>query len=294
MKRKNRFVGLMLITAIVFLMPSCNKDESGTIPKDDVALAQDEAYADAVFEETDDMALSEVKNLDDDDYGSNVLKSAQTNVCYTVSVSNQDTTTFPKTITIDFDEGCTTIFNGDTITRSGQIVITITNRWFVVGAQHIITFNNFYFNGAKVEGTRTLTNDGLNNQNHLESSVTLENGKITFADDTYISRNSSHVREWIWHANSLNDTVCVTGYASGVNILGEEYERNIIDSLVYVRCPDMGYRWGIADGKVEVVNGTRGNMTIEYSGEACSGDVIIEKDGNRYSYEFQYSYHRRR
>lgn len=278
-----------MIAAVLVFFPSCSKDDSDEIPKEDLAIAQDEAYVDAVFDAMDNMALEEVVELDDEDYG--FTETSSNVMCYSVTVNSNDTTTFPKTVTIDFGDGCTLTYNGDTITRSGQIIVTLTNRWFVLGAQHIITFNNFYFNGAKIEGTRTITNNGINDLNRYESSVALENGKITFDEDTYITRSSNHVREWAWHLNPLNDTIYVSGSASSTNILGENYQRHIVEPLEYVRCPG-SFAWGLAGGKLEIINETRGNMTIEHTGDACSGEVIVEKDGTSYKYNFKYRYKR--
>lgn len=292
MKSKNVFIGLILVAAIGFFAQSCSKDEEGTIPETDIVLAQDEAYVEAIFDEVDNLALAETKTLDDNDYVNPGLKSTFTDICYTVTVDHPDSTTFPKVVTIDFGDGCSIVFNGDTITRSGQIIITLTNRWFIPGAQHIMTFNNFYFNGAKVEGTRTVTYTGLNQRNRFEVDVELEYGKVSFGD-AFVTRTASHVREWAWHLNPLIDTVYVTGNASGVNTLGENYSRDIVEPLVYVRCSNLNYHWGLAGGKVEITNSTRGNMTIEHSGNGCSGEVIVEKDGNQYNYQFRYRYYKR-
>jgi hypothetical protein len=288
MKKKNGLYAIMIIAATAFLSPSCSKDDNGSIPEDDIALAQDEAYVDALFDELDNFALSEIKILDDSDYDIPTTKSTLVDKCYMVSVDHFDTTTFPKEITIDFGEGCSIAFNGDTITRSGQVIITITNRWYLENAQHIMTFNNFYFNGARIEGTRTITNEGLNEKLHLMISVTLQNGKVTFNENSFVTRTASHMNEYAFHLNPLNDTIWVTGTANGTNILGENYNRTILEPLVFVRCPDYQYRWTATEGKIEIINSVRGNMTIEHAGNGCDGDVIIEKDGNRVVYQFRY------
>jgi hypothetical protein len=288
MEFKKVLSGLTL-TAVLFLYTACSKDnDKGNISDTDIGLARDEAYVDAIFDELDNLAVTEVKSLDDNDYSASGLKSTDASVCYTVTVDHPDTTTFPKVITIDFGDGCSAVFNGDTITRSGQVSVTITNRWFVPGAQHILTFNNFYFNGAKVEGTRTITNEGWNNKLHLLISVDLENGKVTFNDTAFVTRNASHDWEWALHMNPVYDTIWVNGNASGTNILGESYTRTITSPLVLVRCSNMQYRWGFTAGTMEVENSERGNMTITYTGDGCSNDVIITKDGNEYQYRFRY------
>jgi hypothetical protein len=288
MKMKKQFSGLFFISLLVFAGWSCTKDQDGNISQTDIALAKDEAYVDAVYDELDNLAMTEVKTLDENGYSESALKSTFSDVCYTVTVDHPDSTTFPKVITIDFGDGCSTVFNGDTITRSGQIILTITNRWFVPQAQHVMTFNNFYYNGAKVEGTRTITNEGLNNKLRLLISIELENGKITFSNDTFITRNASHMWEWALHMNPFNDTIFVTGTASGKNVLGENYVRTITNPLVMVPCSQTPYRYGIVDGSIDVQNSVRGNFTIDYSGDGCSHEVIIKKGGNQYNYHFQF------
>jgi len=290
MKMSNGLLGLMIVAAAtVFFTQSCSKDDGGSLSDADIALAQDEAYVDALYEELDNLVVSEIITLDDNDY-SNSLKSTGENICYNVTVDYPDSTTFPKIVTIDFCEGCTVIVNGDTITRSGQIVVSLTKRWFMPEAQHIATFNNFYFNGAKVEGTRTMTNLGLNERNRLQVSVALQNGKVTFGENTWMTREANHVRAWARDINPLNDTLFVTGSASGMNVLGEAYQREITEQLVLVRCAEYQWRWVIAAGQVEITNSARGNTTIDHSGSGCDGNVAVNKDGYRYNYQFRYNH----
>jgi len=288
MKTKKGLLGLMLVaSAAVFFTQSCSKDDGGSISDIDLALAQDEAYVDALYEEIDNMVVSEIATLDDNDYSNTALKSTAEDICYTITVDHPDSTSFPKEVTIDFGDGCSIVFNGDTITRSGQVIVTITNRWFMPEAQHIITFNNFYFNGVKIEGTRTITNLGLNERNHLELGIVLQDGKATYGE-VWMTREANHVREWARHRNPLNDTIFITGSANGINVMGETYSREITEQLVLVRCEQYQYRWVIAGGKVEITNSARGNTTIDYTGSGCSGNVVVNKDGNQYSYRFKY------
>lgn len=292
MKTKKGFLSLMLVAAAsLFIAQSCSKDdEGGSMSDTDIALAQDDAYADALYDEVDNFVAEELVNLDINGYSPSGLKSTEEEVCYTVSVDHPDLTTFPKVITIDFGSGCSVIFNGDTITREGQIIITITDRWFVEGAEHTITFNDFYINGVKIEGTRTITNLGLNERNRLELRIMLEGGRVIFNDTAWVSREAQHTREWSRHLNPLNDTIWISGIASGTNLLGEDYVRTIIDPIMLVRCESFQYRWVIAGGKVDISNSGRGNCTIDYTGSGCSGDVVINKNGTEYQYQFRYRY----
>jgi hypothetical protein len=290
MKTKKGILSLMMVAAAtLFIAQSCSTDdEGGNISDTDIAVVQDDAYAEALYDEVDNFVTEELVILDDNGYSPSGLKSTEEEVCFTVTVDHPDLTTFPKVITIDFGSGCSVIFNEDTITREGQIIITITDRWFVEGAEHTVTFNDFYINGVKIEGTRTITNLGLNERNHLELGILLEGGKVIFNDTAWVSREAEHTREWSRQSDPMNDTIWITGLASGTNILGEQYNREIVEPLMLVRCAEHQYRWVIAGGSVEITNSERGNCTLDYTGSGCDGEVIIGKNGSRYRYEFRY------
>ncbi len=292
MKAKKNILGLMLaaLTAL-FIVQSCSREDDGSISETDLALAQDEAYADAVYTEIDNMVVSEITTLDGNAYMPSGLKSTDDEEpCFSVTVDHPDSTHFPKVITLDYGDGCTIIFRDDTITRKGQIIITITDRWFMPGAEHIVTFNNFYFNDVKVEGTRTITNLGLNDEDNLEMGIVLAGGKIIFNDTTWMTREADHIREWIRYRTPQNDTVIITGSAHGINVLGQDYSRSITEPLVLVHCREYKWRWVIVDGTVEITNSVTGTSTIDYSAEGCDGTVIVNKNGYRHNYEFRYNH----
>jgi hypothetical protein len=296
MKDVRRNSGLMLAAWIILIfMPTCSRDNDGSISEIDLKLAQDEVYADALYDEVDNMVVSEITALDDNGYVSTGLKSAEDeDPCFTVTVDHPDSTHFPKVVTIDYGNGCTIVFNDDTITRKGQILITITNRWFIPGAQFIVTFGDFYLNNVKIEGTRTITNLGLNSENHLELGIVLQGGKITFEDSTWMSREADHVREWIRHWNPQLDTILITGTANGINVLGEEYSRVITEPLVLVHCQEYKWRWVIVGGTVEVTNSATGITIINHDAEGCEGTVIVNSNGYRHNYAFKYNHRHHR
>jgi hypothetical protein len=296
MNMKKRFLGLLIAAALgIYFVQSCSNEDRGSISETDFALAQDEAYADALYEEVDNMVADEITALDGNAYSPMGMKSTAGNdICFTVTVDHPDSTQFPKVVTIDYGEGCMVVFNNDTITRKGQIIITLTNRWFMPGAEHVVTFNGFYLNGVKIEGTRTITNMGLNDKHHLEMSIMLENGKLTFNDSTFITREANHVREWIRHYQPQNDTLKITGSASGLNVLGQTYSRVITEPLVLVHCQDYHWRWVIVAGTVEITNSTTGITTIDYKAEGCDGTVMVSKNGNHQNYGFNYNHRHQR
>jgi hypothetical protein len=155
----------------------------------------------------------------------------------------------------------------------------------------VITFNNFYINDVKIEGTRTITNKGLNAKNHLELGVVLTGGKVIFNDTAFLTRESNHVREWIRAKNPMNDTMLVTGTANGINIQGQQYERVITSPLVFVRCKDVPWRWVIVKGTIQITNSVTGVSTIDYTSTGCEDSVVLNKDGFHFKMPFLYRHH---
>lgn len=68
MKMRKHFSGLFFISLLVFAGWSCTKDQDGNISQTDITLAQDEAYVDAMFDELDNLAITQVKTMDDNGY----------------------------------------------------------------------------------------------------------------------------------------------------------------------------------------------------------------------------------
>lgn len=286
---KKSWIYLAASLAAIIGMQSCTKDTE-ILSDTDIVLAQDEEYADALYDEIDNLVITETYTLDENGYVTSSLKSADEDVCYSVTVDHPDSTNFPKVITIDFGDGCTIVVNGDTITRSGQILITLTDRCFVAGAQRIVTFNNFYYNGTRIEGTRTITNLGLNEQNRREMRIMLQDGKLTFGDGKWMTRNANHVRAWAHYPDAvLMDSLFITGSAYGINVLGESYEREIIEPIVKIRCAAYRWRWITISGTIQITNSARGTTTISHKGSGCETDVEVNKNGDNYYYRFRYN-----
>jgi hypothetical protein len=297
MKNKKSFLVLMLSAALgILLIPSCSKDNSGTISSKDVITAQDEIYADALYEEIDNTVVSNVSALSGMGFSTMNMKSTlnDSSDCMHISVDHPDSVSFPKVVTLDFGEGCTRICKDDTIVYKGQIIVTLTDHWFVKGSQHIVTFNNFIINDVKVEGTRTITNMGFNDKNHFELGIALTGGKVIFNDTAFLTRESNHVREWITGFRPLNDSILVTGSASGINIQGEQYERVITSPLVLLRCKDVQWRWVIVKGTVQITNNVTGISTIDYAGSGCESSVVLSKNGLHMNMPFMYRHHNHR
>ncbi|MEO5571324.1 MAG: hypothetical protein ABIT08_02565 [Bacteroidia bacterium] len=150
--------------------------------------------------------------------------------CATVTI---DTMVNPHTAAIIFS-GTTQnpCLGKDGNYRSGEIDITWTGRYRDAGSTHTITFNNYYLNFNKIEGTKTVTNNGYNTAGHLTFSISV-NGTVTI-DPQYsyngtggtITYTSTRNREWIagettWQWN--DDIYLIDGTASGTTTTGAAF-----------------------------------------------------------------------
>ncbi len=285
------FIGLIFSSSLgILLLLSCERDKD-RLSDEIVTLAETEAINNAIFEEIDGTVESAMATLDLNEYSASSVKSTSADACPVITVDHPDTTYFPKIVTIDYGDGCSLIFNNDTITRKGKIMITVTNRYFVTGAKRIITFDNFYINDVKVEGTRTITNLGLNEKEHLTFSIKLENGKITFSDDRYVTCESERMREWARLSDWSKDTVYITGWINGTNINGDNYTCEIDKPLVLIHCLVFNRRWTIVDGSLVITIGNESPIVIDYGDGTCDRRMEISKDNKSRSVEFHYRHH---
>jgi hypothetical protein len=271
MKTKN----LMMIAAMAMLsFFSCNKDSS-LIDQSSTDLADDDAVASLAFDDvfnTVDNATILLENLigtSKGDFASEIVLEDQ---CPTTIISSGG---FPKTITIDYGTGCTG-FNGST--RSGKIVIIVTDKPAVVNATRTVTFDNYYFNGIKVEGTKVIkTLAPMSNQNRLVS-VKLTNGKLILANGKTIERAFEHQREWIagWNTpvNLWDDEWLIRGTATGKNIDGIAYKNTIMTALHWKRVCEF-----IVSGTVKLERSGVDPVILDYGTGECDAKAVVTKGG---------------
>ncbi|MEO5967499.1 MAG: hypothetical protein ABIP68_05050 [Ferruginibacter sp.] len=134
--------------------------------------------------------------------------------CATVTVTPESG--FPKTIVIDYGTGCTSP-NG--ITRSGIIKIVISDSLRFAGSTSVMTFNNYYINNLKREGTITWTNQNTPTGRGWQRKV--ENGKITDSLGHYWTfesiRNVSQVAGFSTPRVIFDDAYSITGAGTVTN-----------------------------------------------------------------------------
>jgi len=264
----------MMIAAIVLLsFSSCQKD-STLNDQVSVDLADDDAVAEAVFEDVFNTADNASIILDNLSKSGDSKSAIVTDSCPTITVTHPSTGIWPKIVKVDYGTGCAGL--NDNI-RKGQIMIEVTGPRLTVGSKRTVTFVNYFFNDIKVEGTKVLENKGYNNSQNLLVSVKLTGGKMTLPDGKTIERAFDHQREWtagLLTRNIWDDECLITGTATGKNINGVAYTNTIMSALHWKRACRF-----IVAGIVKMERTGKEPVELNYGTGECDAKAVVSRGG---------------
>jgi hypothetical protein len=265
---------ILMITASVLMIFSSCKRGSFPLEQSSIDLADDDAVSEAVFEDVFNSVDNATIALDD------AMKNGDTkstsliieDECPAVTVENPATGIWPKIITIDYGTGCVGFYDN---TRSGKIMIEVTGPRRLEGSKRTVTFDNYYFNGIKVEGTKVFENIGLNANQNVVISVTLADGKLILPDGKTIERTIAHKREWVagFMTPYLWDDEClITGSANGKNADGVSYLRTITSALNWKRVCTF-----IVSGVVKIEREGAEPFELNYGDGECDNKAVVTR-----------------
>jgi hypothetical protein len=247
------YVKAIGIFTIALTMVSCQKDDLGTEAAEDY----DEIVSSEM--EQQDVQYDEVVGAHEDCDGSGFRRNLPE--CATVTESGES---FPKTITIDFGDGCSTT-NGRE--KKGKVIITQTDGMLVVGASRTITFDGFSVNEVDVVGERTVVNTGENAAGNLVFTI---EGEITGTKGDR-SRKRVFTREREWTAgretcDRADDEFMITGNATitaGSRTITREITEPIYITPGVCKYPKSGKIFidrGRKEGTIDFGDGTCDNV----------------------------------
>ncbi len=182
---------LAAIFSVVFF--SCQKENSSTstqtVTEEEATVYSDEsAQAEASFDDVEDISMTAAgeegaASAPNGRFSTTVEDRILPNFeelrrrigpCGTITVTPNDHT-YPKTITIDFGDGC---ISADGKFRKGVIILHLTGPIRRSGSVLTISFRNFYLNRAHIEGKKIITN--LSENGNINFTVQVTGGKLTF------------------------------------------------------------------------------------------------------------------
>lgn len=273
-------IGLL---SIVFIY-SCKKDEETVIDNSSISV-RDNSMSENLFADIK-RVVEEAANDEGQSARGEKSGSYSFGTCATVTINPAWVdTTWPKTMEIDFGTtNCTGIYG---INRRGKLLVTLTDRYRNPGSILTVQPQNYYINDNKVEGTKTLTNLGLNGNGNLTFKVDVVNGIITYTDNSTTTWASTRTNEWvagdttslITHglAGVCDDVYLITGSANGVDRKGLSYTVNITSPLRKEVC----CRW-LVSGTLDLIPSGFATRTVDFGSGNCDNNATITINGNVY------------
>jgi len=227
---------IILAAAVVLGLTGCREEDERDF---DTVTSQDLAIAQEKWDDIYNISEEGTNYTEHDPDGKRAIRTWYINSCATITVDSAwPDTTYPKTIVIDFGTGCV---GNDGRTRSGKLTIVTTGRYRESGTQITTSPTNYYVDGYKVEGTKTVVNQGFTGDN-LIYTVDVNNAKITKPDGGQVLYSSIRQREWAEGietnlvqdgiAGLRDDVYWITGSIDGVNSAGRAFTSRITEKLV--------------------------------------------------------------
>ena len=301
---KQKFPLTQLITLVLFfsllMIASCTKENSqnGSAEQQEeeasLTSSESDAEAEMVFNGIFDDAIgvnNDVGMAGTGIFGrrftsTNIADAERVDACFTVTTSHLSTSSvFPVKVVIDF--GTTGCVGLDGHVRRGKIINEYTSRLLYPGAIATTTFDGFYIDSIKVEGTHKITNTSPLTTQPLSRQFTVE-------VDARLSKTNGNYTEWksqktIKQIEGLltidfpkDDIFQIEGKAYGKAKRGSilvAWEAGTIEPLI----KKFSCRW-IVKGKVKTalasntVN-SRWVATLDFGAGDCDNKAIITING---------------
>lgn len=265
---------LYQLIALGFLILFTSCEETSIAPEENVIAMDDvtaEAFIDYAEEDINELVID---LMDDIRTGAITGQAANDRKRFRPFAGKYSCAEITKTdglVTIDFGEGCE---NADGVVRSGMIVISYTDARHVSGAQITTTFDNFTVIGIVVEGTRTLTNISNGTERQRAFEVSIEDGKITFPDETYRTFAGSKTRTWSFDESSEEVVLSVSGGMNGINRSGESFYNEITEELIYKKsCRQVGTKIPVSG--IRMLTKNDAVFVLDYGDGSCDNVALL-------------------
>jgi hypothetical protein len=277
---KKVILNICIFSLSAILIISCKKKEEESVLTDNLVITEESSVQNE-FDDVNNTVQDAMKRYDAAITGATSSRieagaDIDTSVVLTSCATSTINTT-AKTITIDF--GTTDCLCKDGRTRRGVINIAYTGRYKVPGSVITTTLNNYYVNGIKVEGTKTVTH--RENQSGT-FDVSVKGGKLTFADGSFTTWTSSLTRTFSegFSTPQLNDDVyTISGTTSGKSRAGVDFYTTLTNVVVKFACWRTSRLFPVSGSKT--LTTTNGTVRIDFGNGECGRSVTVTNNKGR-------------
>ncbi len=272
MKNNSLVLISILLIGGFFSLNSCNKEETS---KNDETILND-----LEFETANYLWVANLFMLSDVDEETTGESNKSTTIvqqfdCRVITVhENENGEFWPRKWTIDYGEDGCEGFSG--VTRKGKIHIILTDFWKKPQSERIITFEEFYQNDIKLEGIKSISNTGVNENGNLTWQKLID-AKVTNVENQEMTWNSERNSEMTAGKETIvfiDDEYEVTGSSYGNNYEGVDFTMEITSPLKY----KSGCFWPLSGLLIINVDG-ESEISIDYGDGECDNIAILTVDG---------------
>jgi hypothetical protein len=194
MKTQNTTKFFTVLFATGFLLTACQSNSDAVVSQETAAqiTTSQVALETEVDNVTEDVTVIVDQTYNDVEFQNKTATPHERYLpdCATVTKVITDTT---KDITIDFGEACE-LRNGNIV--SGKIIMNYVKDSTAMTRSVNVTFDNFFNNGKKIEGSYTSFKERSNANGNPQSTNTVD-FTITWPDGTFASKSGTKVKELI-------------------------------------------------------------------------------------------------
>lgn len=275
----------MVVLSVLLILQSCKKDIVATVEDVTESVKSDlnvQIQFDDVFENV--VGISSTAAGEDlglfGSFGTGIFQSAagitteQVAIdCGTLTITPSTVGVFPKTVIIDFGSGCTK----GTRVRKGKIITVYTGPLKEIGSKATTTFEGFFIDSFKIEGTHIVqnTSDRLTNTRQLTREI--QNGKVTNVNiNKWVQINEARVITQSSGSdtplNPLDDVFQAVFDRSALNSLGKTWSAKTVSPLLrplvcgYITKGKIELKWSDKTGTLDFGDGTCDNTATISSG----------------------------
>lgn len=275
---------LTLIVLSLGLFYACSKETGSDFSENLSTTTILETINSIAFEEDIDNLISDIMSLTTDtssarsidsnaDKGPKKFMADKYGDC-TVVVEDEEN----NTRTITFLEDCEGKYGQS---RSGSMIISYSALKGEVGSFRQVTYDDFYLNGVKIEGTRRTEILLIDEDGSKTMQTTHTDGKMIYEDGTFKTKNALMTR-YIHVENDQKTYSSLSGNKNGVSTEGVSFSMEITKPIkfVYYCSPEGLKRKGkVPVEGIKVTNDGEQTITIDFGDGTCDTIVEVSKDG---------------
>lgn len=273
LKNKNTYMKTILKTSLIVIatglvLTSCRRERDADT---DTSAASDNALAENCY--------GDIQNIADEAYAGNLNGYRADTLVFGCATVIRDTTSSPRTITIDF--GTTNCPCTDGRNRRGKIITTYTGGYKDPGTVITHTTDDYFVNDNEVIGTKVVTNMGTNTDGNIYYTIDVNGTVIKANGGGTLTWTSDRVREYIQGASTPewdDDVYLITGTGSGTRPNGQTFTVTILTALR----KEIGCRHFVS-GSFELLPSGKPARILDYGNGTCDNQATVTINGNTYT-----------